>query len=214
MGGQDIKGCEGQRLLKLYSSQYIADLFHWNSRVGHCDWNNDGLPLPLLGKGTGWRQKVTVTVIPNKGLKENGNHWLTVVIFGPKRLVAIFDGAGGAWDAKTPRITAILQGLQDRQNYELEHKLVEKCENEGWQMPKSTEHLRDICLEWAVQKDSHSCGPLAVLVGCLVLRGIRPTREAVNHFHVDMTDTEKAHSFKNANLRNWVLQVLDACFDL
>ncbi|TYJ53340.1 hypothetical protein B9479_006055 [Cryptococcus floricola] len=195
---------------EMYSSQYIKELFYYNTRNGGCDWKGD-VPLPLLGEGTGWRQKVILTVIPNKAHGLAGNHWLTVVIFGPQRLVAIFDGAGGKWDTEPERINAILQSLQDRLNYELECGLVDGSQNRDWQMPKSTPLLRDTCLEWVVQTDNHSCGPLAVLVGCLVLRGIRPTRKVIEPF-LDRLDVSKGqHVFKNAHLRDWVLQVVRAC---
>ncbi|ORY35080.1 hypothetical protein BCR39DRAFT_556578 [Naematelia encephala] len=130
-------------------------------------------PWPGLGIDASWRQRTTVSVIS----ASYQTHFVTLAIFGPKRLVIPFDGAGGAYDDpylrdRWPTL------LVDRLIWEQQQGLVTPEQNEGWIFASNTTHLRDQ-LGWVHQYDGYSCGPFAVAAAIMMLQNIRPTARAL-----------------------------------
>lgn len=88
---------------------YIPHLIRWDDHSRLPVTAYAGTPWSALGKDASWRQRITVGVVP----VQFETHFVTVIIYGPQRLVCPVDGAGGAYDHKliksvrgmiTPRI--------------------------------------------------------------------------------------------------------------
>lgn len=161
------------------------------------------LPWPALGRDRSWRDRNTVGVI---NVFFN-HHFACLAIFGPGRLVIPFDGYGGALDHADLRKVCSFRPcrqwlldfdaqrwtclLTDRLEYELERGWVQSADNEDWifapnssvrewerpyNRPTDVQELRT-ALNWPVQFDSHTCGPLAVSAAVLIMQGLRPSCE-------------------------------------
>jgi len=72
---------------------YTSALLAWRGPTPLLMWPSGERPWPNLGKDSSWRERTTVSSICSAL-----GHFMTVVIFGPQRLVVPYDGAEGAFD--------------------------------------------------------------------------------------------------------------------
>ncbi|EIW66398.1 hypothetical protein TREMEDRAFT_65685 [Tremella mesenterica DSM 1558] len=148
-----------------------------------------GIPWSCLGRTGEWRKRVLVGVVS----LAPDTHFGAMVIFGPQKLVLMFDGAGGAYNS--PAFTKQWPVLLDeRLSWEVQNGLATVQEVSGWEVLQA--------LGWAVQVDSHSCGPLAAAAAGLLLQGIPPTAAVLGLNSPQLTQAE------SINLRTCILQVI------
>ncbi|EIW71359.1 hypothetical protein TREMEDRAFT_60289 [Tremella mesenterica DSM 1558] len=178
-------------------SDPIPNSFVYRTLAAGDNWNPyipGGTPWPSLGKDGQWRKENTV------GVLMSSSHFETLVIFGPQKLVLMYDGAGGTYDSGEQK-KQWSRLLERRLSWEVRKGIATEAEAMGWLIAPNSQATRDN-LDWVTQVDSHSCGPLACAAACLLLQGIRPTASVLG---VKSSTLARGESRK---LRTSVLQLV------
>ncbi|EIW72614.1 hypothetical protein TREMEDRAFT_58784 [Tremella mesenterica DSM 1558] len=160
--------------LGIGKSDSIPSSFVYRTLAAGDNWNPytpGGTPWLSLGKDGQWRREITVGILMGK------SHFGTLVIFGPQKLVLMYDGAGGIYDSPEQK-KQWSHLLERRLDWEVKKGIATEAEAMGWLVAVNSQATRD-SLEWATQVDSHSCGPLSCAAACLLLQGIKPTASAL-----------------------------------
>ncbi|EIW65834.1 hypothetical protein TREMEDRAFT_66202 [Tremella mesenterica DSM 1558] len=125
-------------------------------------------PWRILGKDSSWRDYITVGVVS----VQRNTHFAALAIFGPARLVIVYDSAGGTFDDRImkEKWTTL---LKQRLTFEYHAGMVTAEQNENWIFAPNTPRMRDH-LHWVTQTDGHNCGPLATAAIFSIIQGIRP----------------------------------------
>jgi len=123
---------------------YKMDMIPWNHKTKQPEVGgraSGSIPWRSLGRDAAWRRQVTVSVIST----EYNTHFATLAIFGPQRIIILYDSSPGSYmnaslsQASIRTLTGILADrknwptlLQDRLDWELGCGLVKAEDNEGW----------------------------------------------------------------------------------